>query len=58
MRQFVWGMICGGLAMYFYLFHGSEVRAYKDSIDGWRDEAVDKTGMYSDKKAPGDLNKK
>ena len=50
MRQFVWGMICGGFAMYFYLFHGQEVRAYKDSIDSWRDEAVDKTGGYSDKK--------
>ncbi|MGH7804537.1 MAG: hypothetical protein ACREQJ_09320 [Candidatus Binatia bacterium] len=49
MRQFVWGMICGGFAMYFYLFHGQEVRAYKDSIDSWRDDAVDKTGGYSDK---------
>ena len=58
MRKFVWGMICGGFAMYFYLFHGREVRQFKDSIDGWRDEAVDKTGMYSPNKGPADLKKK
>jgi hypothetical protein len=58
MRQFVWGMIWGGIGMYFYLFHGQEVRAYKDSIDGWRDEAVDKTGQYSDKKHAPDQKKK
>lgn len=47
MRQFVWGMIFGGLAMYFYMFHGSEMRSYKDSIDAWREDAVKQTGGYS-----------
>jgi hypothetical protein len=52
MRQFVWGMIFGAVGMYFYMFHGSEMRAYKDSIDAWRDDAVSKSGGYASPTAP------
>jgi hypothetical protein len=46
MRNFFWGLVFGAFAMYYYHYHWSEIVAAKQSLDTWRDGAVDSTSNY------------
>lgn len=46
MRHFVYGLIFGAAAMYFYTFHWGEVVFLKGYFDSGRDWAVEETRKY------------
>jgi hypothetical protein len=43
MRHFVYGLIFGASAMYFYTFHWAQVEHMKGYFDSWQTEAVEQT---------------
>ncbi|MGH7819573.1 MAG: hypothetical protein ACREQ9_07365 [Candidatus Binatia bacterium] len=47
MRNFIYGLVFGALAMYFYTFHWHQVEFVKAYFDTWRDDAVRETSKYN-----------
>jgi hypothetical protein len=47
MRQFLWGMAFGALAVWVWLNYQGQFYAFQRSTLSWRDWAVSQTGGYS-----------
>ena len=47
MRQFLWGMTFGALAVYAYANYGDTLHQFRRYTLHWRDWAVHQTGHYS-----------
>ena len=47
MRQFLWGMAFGALAVYFYASYGDNLQAFRRYTLDWRDWAVHQSDHYS-----------
>lgn len=53
MRDFIWGIVVGAVAMYWYTFYGDSLSDLKYKLDLWRDTSVSETSGY----APGPKKK-
>ena len=47
MRQFLWGMAFGALAVYLYANYGENFQAFRRSTLQWRDWAVHESDHFS-----------
>ena len=47
MRQFLWGMACGALAVYLYANYGDNLQSFRRYTLQWRDWAVKSSDGYS-----------
>ncbi|MBI2962510.1 MAG: hypothetical protein HYY35_02050 [Deltaproteobacteria bacterium] len=47
MRQFLWGVVFGAVAFYFYANYGDHLRQFRRYTLQWRDWATQQSGHYS-----------
>jgi len=47
MRQFIYGMAFGAIAVYFYASYGDSIRSFQRYTLEWRDWAVTTSDHYS-----------
>lgn len=47
MREFLWGVLFGAVAMYYYTFYGYQLFDAKQRLDSWRSHAVNETSGYN-----------
>ena len=47
MRQFLWGILFGALAIYYYTYYGYEFVHAKQKLDAWRSHAVSESSGYA-----------
>lgn len=47
MRQFLWGVLFGALAVYYYTNYGYELRYAKQKLEAWRNYAVSESSGYA-----------
>ena len=47
MRQFLWGMAFGAVAVYLYANYGDNLQSFRRYTLQWRDWAVTQTDHYS-----------
>jgi len=50
MRQFLWGMAFGAVAVFFWANYGDNIRAFQRYTLQWRDWAVHETDHFSAEK--------